>query len=175
MDMFYAWRFGAVGAICRYLITLLPVHPENGFPIKTFMINVIGSFVIGLVAALAAKNAMNPKAVLFLKVGICGGFTTFSSFALETEGEHRDRHAVCHSESCLRSPGCLRGRTADRVRLGESKNIKSQSAGRAVNADRQRRSKVSGRKPVMHYVCHQSQTACPLPPDFTCNQVWFSG
>ena len=77
---------GAVGAICRYLITLLPVHPENGFPIKTFMINVIGSFIIGLVAALAAKNAMNPKAVLFLKVGICGGFTTFSSFALETEG-----------------------------------------------------------------------------------------
>ena len=77
---------GAVGAICRYLITLLRANPENGFPIKTFMINVIGSFVIGLVAALAAKNAMNPKAVLFLKVGICGGFTTFSSFALETEG-----------------------------------------------------------------------------------------
>ncbi len=77
---------GAVGAICRYLITLLPVHPENGFPIKTFMINVIGSFIIGLVAALAARNAMSPKAVLFLKVGICGGFTTFSSFALETEG-----------------------------------------------------------------------------------------
>ena len=80
---------GFGGAICRYLITLLPVHPENGFPIKTFMINVIGSFIIGLVAALAARNAMNamsPKAVLFLKVGICGGFTTFSSFALETEG-----------------------------------------------------------------------------------------
>ena len=77
---------GALGAIFRYLITLLPVNPENGFPMKTFLINVIGSFVIGLVAALAAKNAMNPKAVLFLKVGICGGFTTFSSFALETEG-----------------------------------------------------------------------------------------
>ncbi|MCC6094257.1 MAG: fluoride efflux transporter CrcB [Eubacterium sp.] len=77
---------GAVGAICRYLITLLPANPENGFPIKTCLINVIGSFVIGLVAALAAKNAMNPRAVMFLKVGICGGFTTFSSFALETEG-----------------------------------------------------------------------------------------
>lgn len=77
---------GAIGAICRYLITLLPVNPDNGFPMKTFLINVIGSFVIGLMAALAAKNAMNPKAVLFLKVGICGGFTTFSSFALGTEG-----------------------------------------------------------------------------------------
>ena len=72
--------------LCLNLITLLPVHQENGFPIKTFMINVIGSFIIGLVAALAARNAMSPKAVLFLKIGICGGFTTFSSFALETEG-----------------------------------------------------------------------------------------
>lgn len=77
---------GALGAICRYLITLLPINPDNGFPMKTFLINVIGSFVIGLVAALAVKNSLNPKAVLFLKAGICGGFTTFSSFALETEG-----------------------------------------------------------------------------------------
>ena len=76
---------GAVGAVMRYLIGLLPFTPDNGFPIKTFIINVVGAFVIGIVAALAAKNAMNPKLVLFLKVGICGGFTTFSSFALETD------------------------------------------------------------------------------------------
>ena len=76
---------GAVGAVMRYLIGLLPFNPDNGFPIKTFIINVVGAFVIGIVAALAAKNAMNPKLVLFLKVGICGGFTTFSSFALETD------------------------------------------------------------------------------------------
>lgn len=76
---------GAVGAVMRYLIGLLPFNPDNSFPIKTFIINVVGAFVIGIVAALAAKNAMNPKLVLFLKVGICGGFTTFSSFALETD------------------------------------------------------------------------------------------
>ena len=77
---------GAFGAVCRYLITLLPMNPESGFPVKTFLINVAGSFLIGVVAALAARNALNPRTVLFLKVGICGGFTTFSSFALETEG-----------------------------------------------------------------------------------------
>lgn len=77
---------GALGAMLRYLITLLPMNPESGFPIKTFLINIAGSFLIGIVAALAAKNSLDARAVLFWKVGICGGFTTFSSFALETEG-----------------------------------------------------------------------------------------
>lgn len=76
---------GAVGAALRYLIGLLPMNPENGFPIKTLLINLAGSFTIGMIAALAAKNAMNPKLVVFLKAGVCGGFTTFSSFALETQ------------------------------------------------------------------------------------------
>ncbi len=45
----------------------------------------IGCFVIGFVTALALKsNDLNQKLVLFLKVGICGGFTTFSTFALES-------------------------------------------------------------------------------------------
>ena len=77
---------GAIGAIGRYLRGLLPMNPENGFPLKTFLINVIGCFIIGIIAALADKNAVNPNLVLLIKVGICGGFTTFSSFALETEG-----------------------------------------------------------------------------------------
>ena len=76
---------GAVGAALRYRIGLLPMNPESGFPIKTLLINLAGSFTIGMIAALAAKNAMNPKLVVFLKAGVCGGFTTFSSFALETQ------------------------------------------------------------------------------------------
>ena len=76
---------GAIGAVLRYLIGKLPIGIENGFPVKTFIVNIAGCFVIGLVAALAAKQLSdNPRAVLLLKVGICGGFTTFSSFALET-------------------------------------------------------------------------------------------
>ena len=68
---------GFIGSVCRYLLGLLPVENSQGFPVKTLIINVTGAFVIGIVAAAAGL-------VLFLKVGICGGFTTFSTFAYET-------------------------------------------------------------------------------------------
>lgn len=75
---------GFIGSVCRYLIGLIPLSPSNGFPVKTLVINVVGAFAIGLIAAAAAKNAdMSPRVVLLLKTGICGGFTTFSTFALE--------------------------------------------------------------------------------------------
>ncbi|MDE7228916.1 MAG: fluoride efflux transporter CrcB [Oscillospiraceae bacterium] len=68
---------GFVGAVLRYLLGLVPI--------KTLVVNIIGCFVIGIIAGLAEKPlAEYPRLVLFLKVGICGGFTTFSSFALET-------------------------------------------------------------------------------------------
>lgn len=76
---------GFIGAVCRYLAGLIPVREGCVFPIKTFIINILGAFLIGMIAALAAKNnSLNPRFVLFFKAGICGGFTTFSSFALET-------------------------------------------------------------------------------------------
>lgn len=82
---------GFIGAVCRYLIGLIPLKEGCVFPIKTFLINAAGCFLIGMIAAFAMKaNWLDPKVVLFLKVGICGGFTTFSSFALETEGLIRD-------------------------------------------------------------------------------------
>lgn len=75
---------GFFGAIARYLIGLIPINPQSGFPIKTLMINIVGAFLIGVVVAIGVKKDWNPQWILFLKVGICGGFTTFSSFALET-------------------------------------------------------------------------------------------
>ncbi|MCR4861344.1 MAG: fluoride efflux transporter CrcB [Ruminococcus sp.] len=78
---------GAIGAVCRFLVGKLPIGSSDGFPIKTFIVNILGCFLIGLIAALALKQfADSPRLVLFLKVGVCGGFTTFSSFALETGG-----------------------------------------------------------------------------------------
>lgn len=77
---------GGIGACLRYLIGLVPLKEPFVFPVKTLVINLLGCFVIGLVASLALKNSsLSSKLVLFVKTGLCGGFTTFSTFALETE------------------------------------------------------------------------------------------
>ena len=76
---------GAVGSVFRYLIGLIPVSYSDGFPIKTLLINILGSFAIGLITAIAGKDIqISPNLLLLLKTGICGGFTTFSTFALES-------------------------------------------------------------------------------------------
>ena len=52
---------GFIGSVCRYLLGLLPIETSQGFPVKTLITNVIGAFVIGIIAAAAAKNtALNP-------------------------------------------------------------------------------------------------------------------
>lgn len=74
---------GALGAILRYSISLIPVKMH--FPFLTFLTNIIGAFVIGLVVGIASRREnISDNTVLFLKTGLCGGFTTFSTFSLET-------------------------------------------------------------------------------------------
>ena len=73
---------GFIGSVCRFLISKLP-SAAGAFPVNTFIVNIAGAFAIGCVAAAAGKS-LDPRLVLFLKVGICGGFTTFSTFSLET-------------------------------------------------------------------------------------------
>lgn len=76
---------GFIGAVLRYLIGLIPIKNPTSFPINTFLINIAGAFAIGCIAFVVSKNEnIDPKLLLFIKVGICGGFTTFSTFSLET-------------------------------------------------------------------------------------------
>ena len=73
---------GGIGSMLRYAASLLVT--SRFFPYSTLAVNIIGSFVIGLVLGVSVKNEYflnNWK--LFLAVGICGGFTTFSSFSAE--------------------------------------------------------------------------------------------
>lgn len=76
---------GFIGAVLRYLISLIPIKNPISFPVNTLIINITGALTIGLIVFAAAKNKnLDSRLILFLKVGICGGFTTFSTFSLET-------------------------------------------------------------------------------------------
>ena len=84
MNFFYVFLGGGIGATIRYLFQIL-VGKHNGtdFPISTFATNLIGCFLSGILAALALKFKWNEQVVLFGITGVLGGYTTFSSFALE--------------------------------------------------------------------------------------------
>lgn len=74
---------GALGAAGRYAISLIEL--KHVFPFQTFITNLLGAIAMGfLVGIFSAKKDLSPKLTLFLKVGVCGGFTTFSTFSLET-------------------------------------------------------------------------------------------
>lgn len=79
---------GAVGSLARFwLAEALVALGMTWFPWATLVANVSGSFLIGLIAALTGPDGrllVSPDVRLFLMVGICGGYTTFSSFSLQT-------------------------------------------------------------------------------------------
>jgi CrcB protein len=73
---------GGSGAVCRYGVSLW--LPNAQYPWATWLVNVLGSFLIGLIATVALSNAWSPLLRLGLITGFLGGFTTFSAFSLET-------------------------------------------------------------------------------------------
>ena len=73
---------GALGAVARYAISLIPVKTQ--FPILTLLTNILGAILIGFIVGIIDKKSdVSPNMVLFWKTGVCGGFTTFSTFSLE--------------------------------------------------------------------------------------------
>jgi len=76
---------GAVGTGARYLLGGWVAQLAGpAFPVGTLAINVIGSFAIGIVAAVGLSGGIGPDARVILSVGVLGGFTTYSSFNYET-------------------------------------------------------------------------------------------
>lgn len=73
---------GGIGAILRYLISVVPL--KMSFPVQTFITNVLGAILIGVVVEMVAGRQVSQNWNLFWRVGICGGFTTFSTFSIET-------------------------------------------------------------------------------------------
>lgn len=75
---------GGFGSVLRYIISKYLRNAENGMPYGTFVVNILGSLLIGIVLGLAAKNnTLSQNQTLFLATGFCGGFTTFSTFTFE--------------------------------------------------------------------------------------------
>lgn len=77
---------GAIGSMMRYGVTLLcSMWSHTSFPLATFSINLLGCLAIGLIYGLADRQGwLQSNLWFFLATGICGGFTTFSAFALES-------------------------------------------------------------------------------------------
>lgn len=85
-QLFIAGFGGFVGTALRFLVSrYFHLNLPTDFPWGTFLINILGSFLIGLFYGLSEKeDFMSPDLRLFLTVGICGGFTTFSTFSNES-------------------------------------------------------------------------------------------
>ena len=86
---------GAIGTLLRYIIGGLDYRFSNGvFPVSTLIINISGSFAIGFLWGGIERFAVSPNMRLFIFIGILGGYTTFSTFSLESfnllrDGEYR--------------------------------------------------------------------------------------
>lgn len=77
---------GGTGSIMRYAVSLLcskQLPNTLVFPWATFAVNVVGSFVIGLLSAFVLRGWVSSDLKLLLITGLCGGFTTFSTFSAE--------------------------------------------------------------------------------------------
>jgi len=87
---------GALGSVGRYWLNGLVSARFATFPLGTLTVNAVGSFVIGVFAALTLPEGWMSSAgrafvAQFIMIGICGGFTTFSSFSLQTLNLLRER------------------------------------------------------------------------------------
>ena len=99
MNIAYLWVAigGALGSVSRYWLSgMVADRFGQTFPWGTLVINVTGSFIIGIFAAMAIpEGRMDPPSraftTQFLMIGVCGGYTTFSSFSLQTLNLLRDR------------------------------------------------------------------------------------
>ena len=83
MDFLYVFLGGGLGSVCRYGIARLLAHGQWQLPIATISANVVACLTLGIIMGLATRNAANENVLLFLAVGFCGGFSTFSTFSLE--------------------------------------------------------------------------------------------
>lgn len=83
-NLLFVFIGGGFGSVLRFLLGKWLNNTENGIPFGTFVANILGSLLIGVILGFAAKSdTLNQNQTLLLATGFCGGFTTFSTFAYE--------------------------------------------------------------------------------------------
>ena len=76
---------GAIGSVARYFVAQVQSPSWTGFPYGIFLVNVSGGFIMGvLVELMALRFSVSPEVRAFLTTGVLGGYTTFSTFSLES-------------------------------------------------------------------------------------------
>lgn len=85
-ELLYVFIGGGLGSLVRFLLgKWVNSFLNSNFPFGTFIINIVACFVLGFIIGLAdQKQILSPAIRLFLVVGFCGGFSTFSAFSSET-------------------------------------------------------------------------------------------
>lgn len=91
VDVIYVAVAGGLGAISRYYLSGLAQRVGSGFPFGTLTVNLVGSFLLGLIMQTGISTDLMPRALrLALTIGFLGAFTTFSTFSYETLGYLED-------------------------------------------------------------------------------------
>jgi CrcB protein len=76
---------GAIGSLLRYFVASAIQHPTTRFPLGIMVVNITGGLIMGIIVELSAlKLQLSPELRAFLTVGILGGYTTFSTFSLDS-------------------------------------------------------------------------------------------
>lgn len=83
-QLLFVFLGGGFGSILRYIASVYLANPNQTFPKATFLVNLIGSLLIGFFVGYQLKHQPNDAFFLLLVTGFCGGFTTFSAFSLES-------------------------------------------------------------------------------------------
>ncbi len=118
----------AIGANARYWIGYFAQSARHTFPWPTMLINILGSFLLGAFIAAAVLKGWGWQGRLFFAVGVCGGFTTFSTFSVEVldlfyEKSWRMAGLYAMASLFLSIAGCLAGGHITRVLLSRPSDV----------------------------------------------------